>query len=299
MSTTEIREFLVACRARVQPADVGLPSFGGRRHVKGLRREEVAVLAGVSTEYYARLERGALAGVSDQVLAAVADALQLSDTERDHLTNLARAASTGARRPRRDRSSTPGLPVALRAAVQAITGAPAFIRNGALDILTVNDLGRAYYAPMFAAGEDAPNIAKFIVFDPAAREFFPSWQHAVDGTVAILRYEAGRNPFDPRITEVIGELSTRSELFRDRWANAVVHRHAGGLKVIRHPVVGDLSLHLTGTEVMSDPGLSLMIYAAEPGTEADEKLRLLASWAATRNPQGADALTAPGETPIP
>ncbi|MTE23224.1 helix-turn-helix transcriptional regulator [Microbacterium sp. ZXX196] len=276
---TEVREFLTARRAGLKPEDVGLPRFGGRRHVKGLRREEVAMLAGVSTEYYARLERGDIAGASTQVLEALADALRLDETERDHLANLAQSASA---RPRARRPSPPSgaLRPGVRAALDAITGAPAFVRNGALDVLGANELGRAFYAPMFARSA-TPNLATFTVFDPAAQAFYPDWIRAVDNTVAILRHEAGRNPFDKRITEVIGELSTRSEVFRDRWANAIVHRHDAGYKVAVHPVVGEISLHLVGTEMIADPGLSLMIYSAEAGSAAEEKLRLLAAWSAT------------------
>lgn len=277
---SEVRDFLMARRARLKPEDVGLPQYGGRRHVKGLRREEVAMLAGVSTEYYARLERGDIAGVSEQVLDSLADVLQLDDTERDHLANLARAASASPR-SRRPKPASQTVRPGILAALHAITGAPAFVRNGALDVLAANDLGRAYYAPMYAAGDSPPNLAKFNVFDPAARAFYPDWVKAVDGTVAVLRHEAGRNPYDKRITEVIGELSTRSEVFRDRWANAPVHRHDAGVKVAVHPAVGDLTLHMVGTEVITEPGLSLMIYSAEEGSAAEEKLRLLASWAAT------------------
>ncbi|MAM55439.1 MAG: transcriptional regulator [Microbacterium sp.] len=285
---TEVRDFLTARRARLKPEDVGLPNFGGRRHVKGLRREEVAMLAGVSTEYYARLERGDVAGVSNQVLDSLGDALQLDDTERDPLANLARAASASPR-SRRAKPTSPSLRPGILAAVKSITTAPAFVRNGALDVLAANDLGRAYYAPMFAKAPETPNIAIFNVFDPAAQSFYPDWIKAVDGTVAVLRHEAGRNPYDKRITEVIGELSTRSEVFRDRWANAVVHRHDAGMKVAVHPVVGDLALHMVGTEVITEPGLSLMIYAAEEGSAAEEKLRLLASWAATHASTASEA----------
>ena len=175
---------------------------------------------------------------------------------------------------------------ALRAALGAITAAPAFVRNGALDVLAANDLGRAFYAPMFQAGGDTPNLATFTLFDPAARTFYPNWVKAVDATVAILRHEAGRQPYDRRITEVIGELSTRSEVFRDPWANAVVRRHDAGMKVANHPEVGPLSLHLVGTEVLTDRGLSLTIYAAEAGSDMADKLRLLASLAATPDDTG-------------
>lgn len=288
---SDVRDFLTARRARLKPEDVGLPQFGGRRHVKGLRREEVAMLAGVSTEYYARLERGDIAGVSEQVLEALADALRLDDTEREHLGNLARAASASPARARRARPAAQTVRPGILAALDAITGAPAFVRNGALDILAANDLGRAYYAPLFASADPTPNLAKFTFFDPAARSFYPDWATAADATVAILRHEAGRDPFDKRITEVVGELSTRSEVFRDRWANAIVHRHDAGVKVAVHPAVGELRLHMVGTSVLTEPGLSLMIYSADAGSAAAEKLQLLATWAATTRSEARAAAT--------
>ncbi|GMA32834.1 helix-turn-helix transcriptional regulator [Litorihabitans aurantiacus] len=288
-NSTEVREFLAARRARLSPADVGLPDPGGRRRrVQGLRREEVAILAGVSTEYYARLERGQIAGVSDQVLDALAGVLQLNEDEREHLTNLARAAQTS-RRPRRPHRAASPLRPSLEAALNAITGAPAFIRNGAMDILAVNDLGRAFYQPLYAAPPAQPNLAIFNVFAPAAQTFYSDWIAAVDATVAVLRQEAGRDPYNKRITEVIGELSTRSETFRDRWANAQVRRHDATAKTALHPVVGDITLQLVGTSLIAEPGLSLMIYTALPGTPAQDQLHLLGTWAATHTDSDEDA----------
>jgi hypothetical protein len=298
-NSSEVRAFLTARRDRLRPEDVGLPNLGGRRRVQGLRREEVAMLSGVSTEYYARLERGQIAGVSDQVLDALSEVLRLDDAEREHLGNLARGAQAGARM-RRPRPATGGLRPGVLAAVTAITGAPAFVRNGAMDILAVNDLGRAFYSPLFGKGNATPNLAKFTVFDPAAQTFYPDWIAAIDTTVAVLRQEAGRDPYNKRITEVIGELSTRSEVFRDRWANANVRRHDAVTKIANHPVVGDITLLLVGSQLLADPGLSLMIYAAEPGTAAEDQLRLLATWAATNQRESAEADLAgasqPGET---
>jgi transcriptional regulator with XRE-family HTH domain len=297
-NSNEVREFLTARRARLSPAEVGLPDFGGRRRVQGLRREEVAMLTGVSTEYYARLERGQIAGVSTQVLDSLAGVLKLDDAERQHLADLARGAQVTERsRPRRPASS--GVRPGIHAALDAITGAPAFVRNGAMDILAANALGRAFYASVYdGAGDGTPNLAKYNVFDPAARTFYPDWIAAVDATVAVLRLEAGRDPFDKRITAVIGELSTRSETFRDRWANANVRRHDGVTKDAHHPVVGDISLELVGTELLADPGLSLMIYAAVPGSPAEDQLRLLSAWAAT-DPRDSRGRTASAPTSAP
>lgn len=279
-NSNEVREFLTSRRARLRPEDVGLPDFGGRRRVQGLRREEVAMLAGVSTEYYSRLERGQISGVSEQVLDALSDVLKLDEAEREYLGNLARGAQTTAR-ARTRRPSSQSVRPGIVAALAAVTGAPAFVRNGAMDILAANDLGRAFYSPIYAKRPARPNLATFNVFDPAAQTFYPDWIAAVDATVAVLRQEAGRDPFNKRITEVIGELSTRSEAFRDRWANANVRRHDAVSKVANHPVVGSITLELVGTELLADPGLSLMIYAATPGSPAEDQLRLLGAWAAT------------------
>ncbi|MBF4630562.1 helix-turn-helix domain-containing protein [Clavibacter michiganensis subsp. phaseoli] len=280
-NSDEVRAFLTSRRARLRPTEVGLPDLGGRRRVQGLRREEVAMLTGVSPEYYARMERGRIAGVSTQVLESLARVLRLDAAERAHLADLARGAQASERSRSRRRPS-PGVRPGVHAALAAITGAPAFVRNGAMDILAANPLGRAFYAPVFdGAGDGVPNLAEFNVFDPAARAFYPDWMAAVDATVAVLRLEAGRDPFDERITAVIGALSTRSAAFRDRWANADVRRHDGVRKDAHHPVVGDISLELVGTELLAGPGLSLMIYAAAPGSPAEDQLRLLATWAAT------------------
>jgi transcriptional regulator with XRE-family HTH domain len=296
-NSNEVRDFLTSRRARLSPEDVGLPDFGGRRRVKGLRREEVAMLTGVSTEYYARLERGQIAGVSEQVLDALSGVLKLDDAEREYLGNLSHAAQATSR-TRKPKSAARSVRPGILAALTAITGAPAFVRNGAMDILAVNDLGRAFYSPLYAkVNNTVPNLAKFNIFDPAAQSFYPDWMAAVDATVAVLRQEAGRDPYNKRITEVIGELSTRSEVFRDRWANANVRKHDAVAKIANHPIVGDITLQLVGTEIISEPGLSLMIYAAEPGTAAEDQLQLLASWAATNLREAEEADTVHGNAP--
>jgi transcriptional regulator with XRE-family HTH domain len=284
----EVREFLTTRRARVQPEQVELP--GGRnRRVPGLRRGEVAVLADVSVEYYSKLERGHLAGVSESVLDAVARALLLDDAERDHLFDLARAANASplrsARRSRRAQTIRPGLQFIL----DGITGGPAFIRNGRLDILAANTLGRALYADLYANQPHPINLARFAFLDRAHSDlFYPDWDLAADQSVAILRAEAGRDPYDKDLQDLIGELSTRSAEFRTKWGAHEVRRHATGTKHFHHPVVGDLDLVFEGADLPVDPGLSLLLYSAEPGSPTADALRLLASWAATPKAEAQD-----------
>jgi transcriptional regulator with XRE-family HTH domain len=276
---SEIREFLASRRARITPEQAGLPVFGGTRRVLGLRREEAAMLAGVSVDYYTRLERGNLRGVSETVLDALARGLRLDEAERAHLFDLARAAGPTTARPRR-RS-----PQKVRPSVQRIldsmTGAPAFVQNGRLDVLAANRLGRALYSEMFADPVRPANLARFVFSNPRSRHFFADWERAANDTVAILRSEAGRDPYDSGLSDLVGELATRSEEFRIRWAAHNVRIHRAGVKHVRHPVVGDLDLTYEMMELSADPGLSILTYSAEPGTPSEEALGLLGSWAAT------------------
>ncbi len=278
----EIRAFLASRRARITPEQAGLAP-GGRRRVPGLRREEVAVLAGVSTDWYTRLEKGHISGVSDDVLNAVARALQLDEAERAHLFDLARAAGTGHRPRRPARKVRPGL----QRMLDAMSDAPAIIRNGRMDILAANHLGRAMYWPVYqsprpaAASTQPPNIARFQFLDPAGPDFFPDWETSADITVALLRTEAGRDPFDKGLTDLIGELCTRSADFRTRWAQHNVRLHHSGAKTFHHPAVGDLTLDYESMDLQADPGLNLTVYTAAPDTPSHDALRLLASWAAT------------------
>lgn len=235
------------------------------------------MLAGVSVEYYTRLERGNLAGASESVLEAIARALHLDDAERGHLFNLGRTASGGTVVRRRTRSTSvrPGV----QAALNAITAVPAFVRNGRMDILGTNLLARAFYDDVFAMGEPVPNIARFCFLSPAARDFYPDWDAAADAPVAILHAEAGRDPRDKDLHDLIGELSTRSEVFRTKWAARNVRRHGAGAKAFHHRIVGDLAFTYEGLEVTEDPGLHLLIYTPQPGTDTAERLALLGSWA--------------------
>jgi hypothetical protein len=274
----EIREFLASRRAKVTPEQVGLPSGGGKRRVPGLRREEVAVLAGVSTDWYIRLEKGHINGVSADVLDAVARALHLDEAERAHLFDLARAAKP-TRAPRRRAQSR--VRPSMQRIVDSMVTTPAFVRNGRLDLLAINALGRALYAPVFDDPARPANLARFNFLDPRAEDFFPDWDDAANTTVALLRTEAGRDPHNRDLTDLIGELATRSDEFRVRWAAHNVRLHHSGTKCFQHPVVGALDLAFEAMDLPAEPGLTLTAYTAEPGAPSADALRLLASWAAT------------------
>ncbi len=288
----QVREFLISRRERITPDQAGLPAYGGNRRVKGLRREEVSLLAGVSIDYYVRMERGNLAGASDSVLEGVARALQLDEAETAHLFDLARAAQPTPARQRRPKSTsvTPGVQQIL----DAITEAPAWVRNARHDLLAANVLARALYAPLLADPRRPANNARFVYLDPASREFFIDWERAADDIAAMLRSEAGRNPHDRQLIELIGELSTRSEDFRTRWAAHNVRFHRTGHKKLQHPVVGRLDLDFEAMELPSHPGLTLLVYTAAADTPTADSLKLLASWAATAQRSGNPALPSPG-----
>jgi transcriptional regulator with XRE-family HTH domain len=280
----EVREFLTSRRAKISPEQAGLPS-SSRRRVPGLRRSEVAALADVSVEYYAKLERGNLAGVSPAVLEAVARALQLDDAERAHLLHLAQAAdgTDALTRPRRRRPKGQWTPHrSLQWTLDAITAGPAFVRNGRMDILAANQLARAFYDDVYATPGNQANLARFNFLDPASHRFYPDWDAFADVAVAILRTEAGRNPYDKGLHDLIGELSTRSDDFRTRWGAHNVRHHGTGTKRFHHHAVGELTLAFEGLEMAAEPGLTLTIYTAEPGSPSEQALRLLASWAATQ-----------------
>jgi transcriptional regulator with XRE-family HTH domain len=277
----DVRDFLVSRRGRITPQQAGLSFYGGNRRVPGLRREEVAMLAGVSADYYTRLEKGNLAGVSDSVLEAICGALQLNEAERLHLFDLARTANTSPARAARRRPA-PEVRPGIRLILNGMTDTPAFVRNGRLDILAVNSLGRALYSPVFAHPGRPANLARFQFFEPAAREFYPKFEDSARTTVELLRTEAGRDPFNPSLTGLIGDLSTRSDEFRALWAAHDVRLHRSGVKSFRHPAVGLLDLMFEAMALEADEGLTLTAYTAEPGTPSHDGLKLLASWAATQ-----------------
>lgn len=282
----DVREFLTSRRAKITPEELGLPT-GTNRRVAGLRRSEVATLAGVSIEYYTRLERGAISGASPEILDAIARALRLDDAERAHLFDLAHAASPVARPPKR-RSSKGWTPhTSLQWALDAVTSGPAFVRNGRMDLLAVNTLARAFYKDVYDMPGQPPNLARFIFLDERGRDFHPDWDAAADVVVSILRAEAGRDPHNKELHDLVGELGTRSQEFRRRWSSHNVRHHGAGFKTFRHPVVGEITIAYEGLEMAAEPGLTLTIYTAEPGSPSEEAMRLLASWAATEYAQQA------------
>ena len=277
---SDIRDFLTTRRARITPEQAGLLPGGGRRRVPGLRREEVAVLAGVSTDWYTRLEKGHIAGVSEDVLEAVARALRLDEAERTYLFDLARAATAKHRTP--PRRGKGQLPPRVQWMLDSMTGSAAFVANGRLDVLATNTLGWALHWPLFDGPRRPVNFARFQFLDPRAHDYYPDWEGATAISVALLRAEAGRRPHDASLRELVGELSTVSEEFRTRWAAHDVRIHHDGVKHFHHPVVGALELTYCTLELPGgDPDLRLTIYTAEPGTPSEDGLRLLASWAAT------------------
>lgn len=281
----EVREFLTTRRAKVTPQMVGMPA-GGARRVPGLRRGEVAVLAGVSVEYYTKLERGDLRGVSDEVLGAISAALRLDEAEHTYLMDLSRTANAGhrARPPRRQQAE---IRPSLLHLVSSITDGAAVLGNMRKEIVGTNPLARAMYDPMFRSQGEQPGYGRFIFLDPASRSFYADWEMIADANVASLRTVAGRHPFDSSITDLVGELSTRSEEFRVRWARHDVRLHIEGLKRMVHPVVGLVELEYNVLDLPADDGLDLTVYTAPPGSESEDKLRLLASWWASEQEERA------------
>jgi transcriptional regulator with XRE-family HTH domain len=276
----EIREFLTSRRARLTPERAGLPVYGRTRRVQGLRREEVALLAGISGEYYTRLERGNARGVSDDVLEAVSRALQLDEAEHAHLLDLARTANQ--ERPPR-RSATPArVRPSIRRILDAMTDLPAFVANGRLDILYANPMAEALYSEPFRDPVRPVNSGRFLFLDPRARTFYADWEGTARDIVAALRGEAGRNPYDRALSDLIGLLSTRSEAFRVHWARHDVRFHRSGTKRFHHPLVGDLTLTYESLELPADPGMHVVTYSAEPGTPSAERLAELREWSSRR-----------------
>jgi transcriptional regulator with XRE-family HTH domain len=279
--TDEVRDFLTSRRARLSPIEAGLPFAGGQRRVPGLRREEVAMLAGVSVDYYTRLERGNLAGASDAVLDALGRALQLDEAECEHLHDLARLANasptTRARAPRAQRSA---LRPSLQKVLDAMPGVPAMIRNERRDLLALNPIARRLYAPVLGNPANAQNLARFCFLDAEAQAFFPDWRTSASDLVASLRKSAGADPYDRGLSDLIGELTTRSEAFAQFWAAHRVRFHQNGAKRVRHPEVGELRLDYESMALPADPTLSLVVYTPSDDATADA-LALLASIAAT------------------
>jgi transcriptional regulator with XRE-family HTH domain len=286
-SGNELREFLVSRRARISPEQAKLPAYGGNRRVAGLRREEVAMLAGVSVDYYTKLERGAVGAVSEAVLDAVARALQLTPTERDHLFHLTGTAASlrNVSRPVR---------ALVRPAVQRIldglSESPAFVGTVTRGLIAANALGRATYSPLYEDAPDGiPNTARYTFLNPTAKDFFIEWDIAAANLVANLRREVGTDPLNRELQQLVDDLNHGSAAFRTLWRSHDVRTHDAGFKSIHHPVVGDLHLTFEAMPLPADPGQNLIIYGAEPGSETADRLRLLASWNATA--RASDATT--------
>jgi transcriptional regulator with XRE-family HTH domain len=275
----DVREFLTSRRAKITPQQAGLPA-GRNRRVPGLRRTEVASLAGVSVEYYSRLERGNLAGVSEEVLEALSRALELDEAERAHLHDLARAASS---RPFPHKRAQPeSVRRSLQATLDAITTAAALINNGRGDMVAANALARALFSEMFVSSTRRPvNNARFVFLDPRAAAFYRDWSKAADETVAILRTQAGQDPHNKALSDLVGELSTQSAEFRTRWAAHNVRQHFTGTKHVRHPTVGDVELTYEVFDVSSESDLRLVVYTTQAGSMSEDALKLLASWTVT------------------
>ncbi|MFJ5035273.1 helix-turn-helix transcriptional regulator [Streptomyces sp. NPDC088560] len=291
----EVRDFLRTRRDRITPEQAGIVT-GGRRRLPGLRREEVAMLAGMSSDYYAKMERGNLAGVSPEVLDALARALRLDDAETEHLHDLARAANPSPSR-RRARPAQSTVRPSLQRFLDAITGAPAWIVNQRADILATNPLARALLAPMLDDPDTRNNTARFIFLSPAARTFYPQWKHAAEASAANLRTAAGRNPRDKALSDLIGELATRSDAFSRRWSAHDVRLHRTGTKHIHHPAVGDLEFVYEGVELPDHPGWMMFAYTSAAGSPTEDRVKLLGSLAATQaDAQDPAPVSQPGET---
>lgn len=302
----DIREFLVSRRAKLSPEQAGILSYGNLRRVPGLRREEVAQLAGVSTDYYTRLERGSIRGVSDAVLEAMASALQLDAAERAHLMDLARTANSPSRRTPQRPTQQRVRPGVLRL-LDGMTAVVALVQNGRADVLAANMLGRALYAQVFDSAvscgpkipDGFPNQARYLFLDPGAEEFYPDWNAVAATTVAMLRSEAGRNPHDRALNELVGELATQSGPFAALWAGHDVRIHTTGTKRFHHPVAGDLSLQFETLHLPGDEGQTLFTFTAEPGSESENALAFLASWAASPPPPATTGADPAGGSNVP
>ncbi|WP_108251244.1 helix-turn-helix transcriptional regulator [Planctomonas deserti] len=274
---TELREFLVSRRARIRPEDAGLPAGGGRR-VPGLRREELAVLAGVSISWYTRLERGDAVGASDSVLDAIARTLQLDELERRHLFQLTRGTTGDGVQPAGRRPASRVIRPTLQLVLDQMTELPAIVQNDRSDIVAMNAMGRALYSELLAGATSTPNHARYIHLDPRSRDFYVDWDEIASNSAAMLHVAAAKDPYDRDLTALIGELATRSADFRVRWASRDVHEHQAGVKHVHHHLVGDLELTYETLALPGQPGLMMYVNAAEPGSPSADALRLLAAW---------------------
>jgi transcriptional regulator with XRE-family HTH domain len=268
----QLSEFLRSRRARLLPEDIGLTTTGNQRRVKGLRREELARLAGISVEYYVRLEQGRSQNISDAVLDSVARALRLTDDEHTHLQNLARPV-------RRRRRAVP--PQRVRPSLERLLAAldtPAFIYGRRLDVLAWNRLACALLVNFAELPSGERNLARLMFLDESARELYPDWERVARDTVGSLRLAAGRDVDDPELASLVGDLSVRSEAFRRYWADHPVLNKTHGQKRFHHPIVGEFTLSYDTIRLTDDSEQALLAYTAEAGSPAEVSLRLLAAW---------------------
>lgn len=272
----ELSEFLRTRRARLLPADMGLTGFGGRRRVPGLRREELAQLAGVSVAYYTRLEQGKARNVSVEVLDAISRVLGLSDTEHDHLLHLAKPKKQK-RRPVPQRQQV--RPVLLEL-LTAVEGVPAYVWGRRTDVLAWNRTASALFGDWAARAPQDRNWARITFLDPAARQLFVDWESKASDVVGQLRLDAGLHPRDPQLTALVGELSMKSEEFRTLWAAHDVRRKSHGSMRLMHPLTGEMTVRYETFTLPGDQEQSLSTYHAEPGSASEESLRLVSSWGA-------------------
>jgi transcriptional regulator with XRE-family HTH domain len=279
---SDVSEFLKTRRARITPAKAGIRELGRARRVPGLKREEVAMLAGVSTEYYARLERGDLRGVSDVVLNALARALQLDEAEQAHLFDLARATSLGAQPSRH--GGRPVVRPSIDRLLESMSTTPAYVRNARFEILLANEPCLALYANVFSRDALPFNLARYVFLDPGAKNFFVDWERVADDITAALRVEAGPPPRDSALSLLVGELTTGSKTFATRWARHNVRFHITSTKSLRNSLIGEIEL--TGDALDLGAGLTLIAYTAERGSKAQEQLDLLNSWTLTHPEAG-------------
>ncbi|KAA9163286.1 helix-turn-helix transcriptional regulator [Amycolatopsis acidicola] len=281
----DIGQFLTTRRARITPSEAGLPSFRGKRRVPGLRREEVALLAGISIEYYTRLERGHARGVSDEVIENVAAALQLNDIERAHFVELVRIANAV---PGTRRATTPlRIRRTVRDLLEAMTGSAVFVRNARMDVLATSRLGRALYYQLYEEPANRGNLARFVFLDHRGREFYRNWNRIAQEAVGSLRIAAVHDPDDQELSDLIGELSVGSEQFRVRWAAHEVRYYRTGTNSFRHPAAGDFDLDYTALELAADPGLTMIAYTAGSRPKSKNALELLRKWGPGRDPSAA------------
>ncbi|MCX5376303.1 helix-turn-helix domain-containing protein [Streptomyces sp. NBC_00091] len=273
----ELGDFLRSCRARLRPADVGLPEHGRRRRVPGLRREELAQLAGVSVAYYTRLEQGHGQNVSAEVLDAIARALRLGSTESAHLNHLASPRSRGRSRAQRPQQVRPEL----RTLLAAMEGVPAYLVGRRQDVIGWNPLAAAVFGDFGALPAAERNLVRLVFLDPATAELYADWECRACEVVSNLRLYAGQHPEDERLSALVGELSVKNEEFRRLWAAHAVADKTHGVKRLRHPIVGELELAFETLTLPDDPAQFLVTYHAEPGSPSADALRLLSSWSAT------------------